>query len=139
MLPSNLVTNELKNALGTEVEFERISTSGRSVEFAQKGEAPNNPHRASIAHEEKGEGVSRRRRSVFRVSKAVNGTADPTRKAIHLAYVVVDIPVGNVEDFSFAKDVMAELIAGLASTGADTVVKFDCSGTFAAALINGTC
>lgn len=45
MLSNTLVTNEVKNAAGTEVEFQRISTGTRSTEFAATSETPAAPNR----------------------------------------------------------------------------------------------
>lgn len=139
MLPQNLTTNEVKNAAGIEVEFVRGGLNKEGVqEFVKNNENPSSPLRLSIGHQEIGTGVSKRRRSVVRVVDTRNGTVDTSRKAPHIAYLVIDIPVGNIDDYSAAKDVLANLLSFCASTGADTAIKFDCTGNGAAALINGT-
>lgn len=136
MLPANLVTNEVKDSAGTEVEFLRQSVSDRKVVFAKNGETPNAPYRVSISHAETGTGAAMRRRSVVRIDKTVSG-ADTLPRVLS-AYTVVDFPTGDLANVTDMKHVLANLIAILASNGADTVVKFDCSGTAADALINGT-
>lgn len=57
MLSNTLNTNEVKDAAGTEVEFSRISTNGRSTEYAKVGEVPNAPYRLKVSHQETGSGL----------------------------------------------------------------------------------
>lgn len=138
MYPTDLVTNEVKNSAGTEVEFSRLSSSGRQLVFAEKGEAPAAPHRITISHQELGSGQSARRRSVVRVDKKVSSALDTTKMVTVSAYAVVDIPIGELAAYTDAKDVLAELVSMLASKGASTTILFDCSGYGSEALINGS-
>jgi hypothetical protein len=54
------------------------------------------------------------------------------------AYVVVDLPVGNLATFDEPKAVLAELMSFCASLGASTTILYDCTGNGAASLINGS-
>jgi len=137
MIPTNLTTNEVKNSAGTEEEFLRQSTEGRKVVFAKNGEVPNQPHRITVQHSEVGVGAALRRRSVVRVDKTVAGVSSNPR--VVSAYVVVDLPVGDSADDDDFQDVLANLMSFVASTGADSTIKFDCSGYGAAALVGGSC
>lgn len=139
MLSTTLNTNEIKNSLGTEQEFGRRSgPDSNGVEYALLTEAPNLKHRFSIKHTELGTGVDKRRRSLLRFEKQVAGQVDTTKSPSVLAYVVMDIPVGNLTAYTEAQNTLANLMSLLASTGADTTIKFDCSGNGATALVNGT-
>lgn len=135
MLSNSLNTNEVKNSAGTEVEFSRLSTNGRTTEFSQISETPALPHRLKISHLETGAGANLRRRSVVRVDKSVAGTSGSTR--VVSAYCVVDLPVGDIPTYAEPKNALAELMSFLATTGAATTVLFDCTGNGADALING--
>lgn len=137
MLPSHLNTNEVKNAAGTEVEFLRQGASvNNALVFAQSGEAPNAQHRLKVSHQEIGAGVKKRRRSMRRVDKVVTGV-DGNPVTITDCHWT-DIPVGNLATLDSVKDVIAEGLSFDASTGADTTIKFDCSGNGASTLLNGT-
>lgn len=136
MLPTNLTTNEVKNASGTEVEFLRSATVDRSVTFAQSGETPQAPHRIKVSHLETGAGANLRRRSVARIDKTVTGSSLAPR--VVSAYVVLDIPVGDLSAYTEPTAVMAELMSFCASLGASTTILYDGTGNGAAALINGT-
>lgn len=136
MLPTQLNTNEVKNAAGTEVEFSRRFNDESSLLFAKVGEAPNLTHRLKVGHQEIGEGVEMRRRSVVRFDIKVTGVSGKTRNIA--LQTTADIPVGDIANLDVPKDGLAELVSFLASTGADTTIKFDCSGNGAAALLNGT-
>ena len=136
MLPTNLSTNEVKDAAGTEVEFLRISTLDRSVTFAKNGETPNLPYRLKVSHQEVGSGIAARRRSVVRVDSTVLGNSGNT---VNVAgYMVLDIPIGDLGDYSAAKAVAANLNSFLSTTGAATIVLFDGTGYGTSALVNGT-
>lgn len=137
MLSNTLNTNEVKNAAGTEVEFSRLSTDARSSVFAQITETPAAPHRLSISHTEVGSGVAARRRSVVRIDKTVTGQVDTTTPAKASAYVVMDIPIGNLTAYTEAQNVLAELMSFCASLGASTTILYDCTGNGANALISG--
>jgi hypothetical protein len=136
MLPTNLVTNEVKNAAGTEVEFLRLSTLDRTVTFAQSGEVPNLPHRIKISHLETGEGSEMVRRSVTRVDKTITGVSGKPRPISF--YQVAVIPVGDIANLTEATNVAAELNSFCSTTGAATTVLFDGTGFGTAALLNGS-
>lgn len=136
MLSNTLNTNEIKNAAGTEVEFESISVVDRKRVFKQIVEAPNAPHRLTISHSEVGVDSEKRRRSLVRFDKTVSGVSLQPR--IVTAYAVVDVPVGDLNADTETTNVLAELMSFLATTGAATTVLFDGTGNGATALIKGT-
>jgi len=136
MLPTNLATNEVKNAAGAEIEFSRLSTLDRSVTFAQANEQPNLPHRLKVSHLESGAGVLLRRRSVARIDKTVAGVSGTPR--VVSAYCVLDIPVGDLGATTEPTAVVAELNSFMASLGASTTILYDGTGYGSAALINGS-
>lgn len=138
MLSDTLVTNEVKTSGGVEVEFERLSINDRSTVFGKKNESPSAPHRLTVKHSETGSGFNRRRRSVIRVDYHTTSNVDATKVVPTSAYVVLDTPVGAFTDSTAAKDTVANLVSFLASTGADTTIKFDCTGNGAASLVAGT-
>lgn len=137
MLSNTLVTNEIKNSAGTEVEFQRLSTNERSTEFAQITETPNLPHRLKVSHQESGSGLTKRRRSVVRFDKTVASTVDTTKTATVSAYMVLDAPVGALAANTEFVNVLAEVMSFCATTGAATTVLFDGTGNGAAALLTG--
>lgn len=136
MLPTNLTTNEVKNASGTEVEFLRKDADGVSVLFAQSGEPYNLPHRLKVSHEESGQGVNLKRRTLIDVTKTVLGV-DGTPVQIR-TYSVTVIPVGNLNATTEVKNVLAERMSFEASTGATTTILYDCTGYGADAIVNGS-
>lgn len=138
MLSKALVTNEVKNASGTEVEFSQIDSNGRTLVYAVVGESPSAQHRLSVKHIEVGTGIDMRRRSLVRFDKTIAGQVDVTKPVTVSAYAVVDLPVGNMTAFTEANNVLAELISFLASLGASTTILYDCTGSGASTLINGT-
>jgi hypothetical protein len=137
MLSNTLVTNEVKDASGTEVEFLRIDSIGRTTEFAKNGETPSSPYRLDVSHVEVGTGVNKRRRSKVGFSKTIAGQVDTTVSVAPLAYIVMDIPIGNMTAYTEAKNVLANLISFVASLGASTTILYDCTGNGADTLING--
>jgi len=137
MLSNTLVTNEVKNSAGTEVEFERLSTEGRTTVFAQKSENPALEHRLKISHQETGSGINRRRRSMVRFDKAVASTVDTTKTVNVGGYIVLDAPIGALGTNAEFVNVLAELLSFCATTGAATTVLFDGTGNGATALISG--
>jgi hypothetical protein len=137
MLSNTLNTNEVKNSNGTEVEFSRLSTSGRSTEFAQISESPALPHRLSIQHQETGVGLKQRRRSVIRIDKTTISGVDDVTPITTSAYMVLDIPQGASETTAEAANVIAELISFVASLGASTTILYDGTGNGAKALLEG--
>jgi hypothetical protein len=138
MLSNTLVTNEVKNAAGTEVEFSRISQGERVTTFAAVAETPSAPHRLSIKHTESGAGTDLRRRSLVRFDKTIAGQVDVTKPVVVSFYTVADIPVGNMTAFAEANNVCAELMSFVASLGATTTILYDGTGNGAATLIGGT-
>jgi len=136
MLNNALNTNEVKNSAGAEVEFSRLSIDGKQTEFSQVGETPAYQHRLSIKHQELSTGAKARRRSVVRIDKTVSGVdGSPTKVS---AYCVIEIPNGNLATYDEPKNVVAELMSFMASTGANTTILYDCSGNGASSLINGS-
>jgi len=138
MLANTLNTNEIKDAAGTEQEFGRLSQGTRETEFGNIAETPSNPHRLTVKHTEIGSGLSKRRRSLVRFDKSVAGQVDTETAAQISAYVVVDIPVGNLTAYTEPKNVLANLVSFLASTGANTTILYDGSGNGAVTLISGS-
>lgn len=137
MLSNTLNTNEIKNSAGTEVEFSRLSTNERSTVFAQISEVPSTPHRLSIAHNESGSGMKKRRRSVVRFDKTVISGVDSVTPITVSAYTVLDFPVGASTTNAEAANVLAELMSFMASLGASTTILYDGTGNGAAALLSG--
>jgi hypothetical protein len=138
MLSNTLNTNEIKNSAGTEQEFGRLSSEARATEYGNLTETPSAPHRFSVKHTEIGTGLSKRRRSLIRFDKSVTGQVDTETAAQTSAYIVMDIPIGNLTAYDEPKNVLANLMSFCATTGAGTTVLFDCSGNGATALINGS-
>jgi hypothetical protein len=136
MLATTLNTNEIKNAAGTEVEFQRISTGpGRAVEYAQITETYNAPHRLRVSHSESGSGADKRRRSVVRFDKTITG-ADGVARVITF-YKVADIPVGDMTTTTEAANVSAELNSFCASLGVSTTILYDGTGNGDTCLLTG--
>lgn len=137
MLSNTLNTNEVKNAAGTEVEFQSISQSERSRVFAQVSETPSLTHRLSISHQESGKLIGKRRRSLVRIDKTVISGVDSVTPITVSAYVVLDLPVGAMSAITEGTNVLAELQSFLSTTGAGTTVLFDGTGNGAQALLTG--
>lgn len=138
-LPSNLNTNEVKNASGTEVEFNRfgIDSLGRLV-FRASSETPNLPNRLYIAHREVGEGINRRRESNITFRKTCAGVdtlATPVENVISLS---LRFAVGNSDDTDEPQELLAYMMSFIASLGASTTILYDGTGNGASTLINGT-
>lgn len=138
MLNDTLNTNEIKDSAGTEQEFSRLSTNARDTEFGLTTETPSAPHRLNVKHTEIGSGLTKRRRSLVRFDKTVAGQVDTDAPVTISAYVVLDIPIGNLTAYTEAKNTLANLMSFISSDGATTTILFDCSGSGAAALVNGT-
>lgn len=138
-LATTLVTNEIKNAAGTEEEFQRLGpgNSARSSVYAKIGEQPAYPHRFTISHEESGSGLNRRRRSVLRFDKTTAGQIDLDQLMRDSVYVVVDRQIGSQTTDALTKDLLANLMSMLASLGATTTILYDCTGTGASNLLSG--
>jgi hypothetical protein len=136
MLSNTLVTNEIKDRTGTEVEFGRLSISGRSTEFAAVAETPQYPHRLKISHQESGVGLARRRRSVVRIDKTILSTDTVTPVTVS-AYIVLDTPVGALANGNEEANAIAEVVSFCASLGASTTILYDGTGNGATTLISG--
>lgn len=137
MLANSLNTNEIKNSAGTEVEFSRLSTNDRKTEYAQITETPSLPHRLNIAHQETGELIKKRRRSLVRFDKTVMSGVDATLPVTVSAYVVLDVPVGALTSMAEPANVIAELMSFVASLGASTTILYDGTGNGASVLLTG--
>lgn len=135
MLTNTLNTNEVKNRLGTEVEFVSIDDSGTAHVFKASAEQPNLQHRLRVAHSELSSNEDARRRSNLSISKEITGVSGKKRKII--GSYTLDIPVGDIDDLDDVKDVNAEMLSLLATTGAATTVLFDGTGNGSVCLING--
>jgi hypothetical protein len=138
MLSNTLVTNEIKNSSGTEIEFGRLSISDRQTIFATVSEAPSAPHRLTISHLESGAGLKKRRRSLVRFDKTVISSVDSVTPVTVSAYAVLDSPVGALTANTEPTHVVAELMSFLASSGANTTILYDGTGNGAASLLNGS-
>jgi hypothetical protein len=138
-LANTLNTNEIKNAAGTEVEFQRLGDgpTPRSTVFAQISEAPALPHRLNISHNESGQGLKKRRRSLVRFDKTVISTVDNETPVTVSAYIVLDAPVGALAASTELTNVVAELMSFVASLGASTTILYDGTGNGAQVLLNG--
>jgi len=136
MLANTLVTNEIKNASGTEQEFQRLKLGDGRTEFALIGESPAVPHRLIVSHQETGSGINRRRRSVIRFDKTAVSVYDGTRFVKDSCYVVMDRSIGDQSDDTVPKLLLANLMSFLATTGAGTTVLFDGTGTGASNLLS---
>jgi len=139
MLPNLLNTNEIKDAAGAEVEFTRRSSSTvDGTEFYAVTAGPATPNTLKIKHAESGTGTSKIRRSVTRFDVSSAGQVDSSKTMAASAYLVLISPIGNMTDTTLSKKALAELMSFTATTGAATTVLFDCSGSGAGVLINGT-
>jgi hypothetical protein len=138
MLSDTLVTNEVKDSVGTEIEFERINSEGRTTVFQTTNPTPGRPHTLTIKHQESGSGVSKRRRSTVRFDKVIVGQVDTTRTETISAYVVGDFPVGNMTAYTQVYEVLANLMSFLASDGSGTTILYAGTGSGAKSLALGT-
>lgn len=136
-LPTNLTTNEVKDQSGTENEYIRKSSGEGFVQYQLNGAAPNRPYTLKVSHSESGTGTNKRRRSLVRFDHTVIGYSSLAPKVVS-GYVVLDIPVGDIEDLVPASKIAANIMSFLASQGASTTILYDGTGYGAAALINGT-
>jgi len=94
MLSNTLNTNQVKDSTGAEVEFERMLTNERTSVFQKIGMQEALPHKMSIAHQESGTGMKRRRRSAFRVDLTSISGVDSVTRITDSAYIVLDRAVG---------------------------------------------
>lgn len=138
MLSDTLNTNEIKDSAGTEVEFSRMSQQDRSTIFKKISENPSQPYRLTIAHQEIGTGLKKRRRSVVRFDKTVISDVDSVTPITHSSYIVTDTPIGAITTNADAAHVLANLLSFCATTGAGTTVLFNGTGNGAVALLDGS-
>jgi len=136
MLPDLLNTNQIKNAAGTETEFTRLSTNGRTSEWALITESPALPKRLKIQHLETGSGIKRVRRSNVRFDFTVISTVDSVTPVICTASLVLVIPVGALTANTEAANALASLGSLVHTLGTNTHV-YDGTGNGAAALLAG--
>jgi len=137
MLANTLSTNEIKTTAGTGISFTRLSTGDRKTEFALVNEPAGLPHRLTISHQESGSGFSRRRRSMTRFDKTIAGQLDPSVGVKGSAYLVVDLPIGNMSDNTLTNGLLANLMSFVASLGASTTILYDGTGNGAVVLSSG--
>lgn len=138
MLGNTLSTNQVKDAAGVEVEFEFMSSNGRTTIFKQKNENPSLPYRLTVSHVEVGQGLKRRRRSLVRVDKTILSQVDNVTPVVCSSYHVSDTPVGALTSTTEAANALANVISFTASDGSDATIKFDGTGTGAVCLLQGS-
>lgn len=137
MLSNTLVTNEIKSSSGGGVQYQRISSEGRTTEFALIGENPGLPQRLRISHQEIGVGLAKRRRSQVRFERSVAGGIDTTVTEKVTGYIVLDSPIGNLANNTEPAHVLANLMSFCASLGASTTILYDGTGNGAVTLLSG--
>lgn len=138
-LATNLTTNEVKDSSGTEVEFlRRQSPPGNNdTFFAKSGEQYNLPVRLRIAHLETGVGSKRTRQSLIRFDETSIGSDSVTPVVCSFMMKSI-IPVGLLSAQTVPKNTIAYGMSFLASLGASTTILYDCTGSGAVVLLNGT-
>lgn len=137
MLTNTLSTNEIKNAAGTGVTFDRRSISANSTEFRNTAN-PSQPKVLSIAHEEIGSGLKKRRRSKIRFDVTSISTVDTVTPVTTGGYFVLDNPIGAVTANTVANEVIAYMLSFLGSLGASTTILYDGSGNGSVVVLNGS-
>jgi hypothetical protein len=137
MLSNTLNTNEIKDSAGTEVEFSRIQTEGRTTVFSKITESPSLPYRLTISHSETGTGLKKRRRSLIRFDKTTMSGVDTTLPITTSCYLVLDYPVGASSTSAEAAHVIANLMSFTASLGASTTILYDGTGNGAVTALTG--
>lgn len=139
MLSNTLNTNEVKDASGTEVEFQHLEQIGRTRKFAQITESshPSLQYRLTLSHNEIGVGIKLRRRSLIRFDKMSLSGVDAVTPVVSSFYMVGDFPVGALTSMDEPKAVIANGMSFLASLGANTTILYDCTGNGGLILVNG--
>jgi len=138
MLSNTLNTNEIKNAAGTEVEFEHLTGgSDRTRTFRQITEAYPYPNHLTLKHVETGSGINKIRRSLVRFDKTVASTVDATRTCVISIYQVGIIPVGALLASTEVANVNAQMGSFMYSLGASTTILYDGTGNGSVVLISG--
>lgn len=136
MLPTSLLTNEVKDRAGTEVEFEHRKLEGREHIYIRKGGSPSLPTFLKVGHQETGTGSGAMQRSRVGIDMDVVGKSGKTCKiSVYKTWV---IPTGELDDLDDVKDASAMLDSFNCTTGAATAVLFDGTGNGNSAGINAT-
>lgn len=137
-IANTLNTNEVKNAAGTEVEFQSLGgEQNRTREFAAISEAPALKHRITVKHSETGIGIRRRRKSAIRVDKTVVSTVDSVTPVVVSALIWLDSPVGALLASTEMANVLAELGSFTFLDGTGNTFLYAGSGVGSQALITG--
>lgn len=136
-LSNTLNTNEVKNAAGTEVEFQRLETKDRRTEFGAIAEVPSQKHRLILSHQETGLGMKMRRRSLLRIDKTVISGVDSLTPITVSAYIVLDAPVGAMSAITEASNVLAELGSFAYTLGGTATFLYDGTGNGVRELLAG--
>jgi hypothetical protein len=137
-LPANLVTNEVKDRAGTEVEFLFREEVGRSREYMKSGEVPSLPYRLKVQHREVGKGASLIRQSNVTILGTLLSQVDLITPVQVRESRTLYVPQGHLTDLNVVKDIAAFMNSFCATLGAGTTVLYDGTGYGSAALINGT-
>lgn len=137
MLSNTLSTNEIKNAAGTGVTFDRRSISDRATEFRNTAN-PSQPKVLSIAHEEIGVGLKKRRRSKVAFEITSISTVDSITPIVTKVYQVTDAPIGAITANTVTLEALAYMNSFMASLGANTTILYDGTGNGAVAVLNGS-
>lgn len=139
MLNNTLSSGEVKNASAANEVFEQIRMLDNKRVFRNISYPAGQPCDLTIGHQEIGDGIAKRRRSVIRFDKTFVGGVDATKLATVSAYVVLDSPIGNFSTNTYPKEVIAHVMQLLASDGVGGVaIVHDCTGKGAQTLLNGT-
>lgn len=136
-LPNDLLTNEVKDRAGVEVEFNYFSRDLREMIYTRKGVAPSLECFLKVKHQDVGTGSATVQRSLVRVDGAFVGKSG--KLCVASVYKNAVIPKGELDDLNFILDLNAMLNSFCALTGAGTTLLFDGSGTGDYALTHGTC
>jgi hypothetical protein len=132
------VTNEVKDAAGTEVEYALLSTNGSKTILKKVGESPAYPDRLTLSHQETGTGLAKRRRSLVRFDLHAAGQIDATVPAGASAYLVLDIPIGNQTSNALVLGALARLGSFVFTLAGNTTFLRDGTGTGAVVLLDGS-
>lgn len=138
MLPESLNTNQVKDSAGAEREFihKLYTNDGSKRIFAASNEVYNLQHRLAIAHMELATGVDKRRRSMTQVIKEILGVSGVKRKIVWTNSL--EIPVGDLDSNDEVENVMAEGMSFVASDGSSTTILYNCTGSGALCLRDGS-
>jgi hypothetical protein len=137
-LPTNLNTNEVRNASGTEQEFLFHKDGDNSREWRKSGGSPSLIESLLVQHEEVGKLANLQRRSNFKTKLTfLSETDSVTMKDIVISTTVL-VPSGHLS--SMTKVILAAAYHGSALSGNGTVnvLTYDGSGTLFNSLIYGT-